>query len=1202
MPQARRRALRHCAAVAAGLLIAASPAVRAADAPAAAKSANHLIASGNLKSAEIELRNAIQESPRDPLLRTQLARVYLQLGDPISAEREARAARDRDGKEADYLPVLIDALLRQGKFADLTDLVKPGKRPAALESKVRLALGIAAAGQHDRVRAEKLLNDAIRLDPSSQPPKIALARVLAATDPAAANKLLDEVLAADPRSVEGLLIKGELARIQGHPKAALSRFDAALAIDPKNLAVRLSRASLNVAEANYPAADVDLDAILKAAPGNFMANYLRALELAKQQKYAAADRLFDRLSPGFDKFPAGYYLEGATKLALGQFALAEDLLDRYLTQFPGDPKAARLAAVAALRQGASARAIGYLKPVADKPPPDPQLLTLLGNAYMANGKPELALQQFEKAAAIEPGNAQINTRVAISEISVGKGKEGLAELQRVFDTQSGATVAGPTLVLTQLRAGQTDKAAAVAATLIKRDPKNALYQTLLGMVKTAQQDVPAAEAAFRAALASQPGFAPARNDLAQLYLTAGKADQAKKVYSDVLVGKPDDEAALLGLANIALGEKNWSDASGYINRARSAAPNDPAPGLTLVRSYELQQDWANAKAEATALSAQFPANSQVLQTQAQAQLAAGDTNGAISSYERLHELEPNSLPILSRYVGLLNAAKRYREAHGVLQDAIVKDPKNSALKAELVRVVAASDGVDAGVAQAKSFATEDPSSDIYDLVAADLYQNAGRYADAAALLQKASAARPTDDALTVALARLDIRTGHFAKAEATLNGRLQSDPKDLAVRAVLGQLYLATGRPADAKKMYSDVTAQNPNDVTGLLGLADVAIAQKQWPEAIGEISRARGAAPNDPAPGIKLVNLYAMQQDWKSATATAAELAAKFPSNAAVLDIEARAQFGAGDIKGAIATYARAYQLAPNSAPILTRYLAVLNKAKDYPQVRSVLQAALDRAPQNPALKGDLIRVAAKIGGVEAGLAKARDYAKADPGNTLYDLVSADLLVNAKRGKEAAALLEKALAAKPADDSLISALARVYNATGATDKAVGLLTARLKTAPNDFALGATLASLYLQNKNYDAAIAEYNKLVALRPDDAASLNNLAWLYQQKGDLAKAQQLAERAVAAAPSAAQIDDTLGWILLAQGQADKAVTYLTAANVSAPADPAIQYHLAVALHRAGHSADAQAMLEKLLGSGAAFADKAQAQKLLAELKHG
>ena len=64
------------------------------------------------------------------------------------------------------------------------------------------------------------------------------------------------------------------------------------------------------------------------------------------------------------------------------------------------------------------------------------------------------------------------------------------------------------------------------------------------------------------------------------------------------------------------------------------------------------------------------------------------------------------------------------------------------------------------------------------------------------------------------------------------------------------------------------------------------------------------------------------------------------------------------------------------------------------------MLQAAFDRAPQNPALKADLIRVEAQIGGLDAGLAKAREFAKADPGNTLYDLVSADLLDNAGRAR----------------------------------------------------------------------------------------------------------------------------------------------------------------------------------------------------------
>ena len=341
MPQARRRLSWHYVAVAAAVLAFANPASGAAESPASVKNTDHLVASGNLKAAEIELRNAIQESPQDPLLRSQLARVYLQLGDPISAEREARAARDRNGKEADYLPVLLESMLRQGKFADLADLVKPGDRAPPLESKVRLALGIAAGILHDRAKAESMLTDAVRLDPSAPAPKIALARTLAATNPAEANKLLDQALAIDPRAIEALQVKGELARAHGDTKTAMSQFDAALKIDPKNVGVLLSRASLNIAEGNYKAADDDLNPVLKANPDNFMANYLHAFELTRQQKYVAADHLFDRLSQFFPKFPAGYYLQGLTKLALGQFAQAEDVLELYLAQVPGDARAAR---------------------------------------------------------------------------------------------------------------------------------------------------------------------------------------------------------------------------------------------------------------------------------------------------------------------------------------------------------------------------------------------------------------------------------------------------------------------------------------------------------------------------------------------------------------------------------------------------------------------------------------------------------------------------------------------------------------------------------------------------------------------------------------------------------------------------------------------------------------------------------------------
>jgi putative PEP-CTERM system TPR-repeat lipoprotein len=1182
-------------------VLAACPAAQAKESAASVTDAERYVAKGDLKAAEIELRNAIREAPQDPALRARLAEIYLKEGDAELAEREAHAARDRNGAEADYLPVLADALLFQAKFGDVSDLIKVGAREPALESKLRTALGTAAVGLNDRDKAQAMFRDAIRLDPGAARPKIKLARLVAETKPEEADRLIDEAIAADPRSVENLQTKADILRARGDLDGAVRLFDEALKIDPKNLLAHLSRADVAIAQGRFQAADVDLDPILKAYPENFGANYLRGVELVKQQKYDAADRIFDRISPGFVRFWSGYHLQGAMKLALGQPAQAETILRKYLAHAPDDPRASRLIATAALRQGAPSRAIDYLKPVAEKSTAEAETLSLLGSAYMANGKPELALQQFEKAAALDPENPAIKTRVAVSEIGAGRSEQGLEQLEQVFASQTGATIAGPTLVLTELRAGRADKAAEIAASLVKRDTNNPLYQTLLGEVRAVQRDYSGAEMAFRAALARSPEFAAASRDLAQVYRSTGRIADAEKMYNDLLARNADDAHTLLGLADIYVAEEKWSNAIAAINRARSAVRNDPAPGLKLVRLYEARLDWNSAKAVAGELVEQFPRDVNVLRAQARAQLEAGDTAGAISAYKRAYQLAPDSPAILSRYVALLNQAKYFHDAFAVLQQAVARDPGNASLKADLIRVDEEIDGVDGAILRAEEFAKKDPDSSLYPLVSAEIYEKAGRTADATALLEKALAKRASDDDLTIALSRLYSRAGDFGKAETLLTGRLQTDPKNIAAGSALGPLFLMTGRPDAARRAYMAVLAQRQNDVAALIGLADIAGAEMKWEEAKGYIARARSAAPDDPAPGLRLVKLDMSRQDWRNAVTAASEVATKFPTDLDVLDAKGRAQIAAGDTPGAIATYRHIYQLSPDSAAVMGRYLAVLDQAKNFSEAQTVLRAALDRDPKNPSLRANLIRVAAQIDGLDAGLAAARDFAGNDPDNSLYDVVAADLYEKAGRGDDAAALLEKSAAARPADDRLTAALSRLYVRLGQSAKAEAFLKGRVKADPKDTGARAELALYYLGQRKDAAAIAEYSRLVDERPGDQSVLNNLAWLYQQHGDLRQAREMAERAFSIAPRSPQIDDTLGWILLAQGEPGKALTYLGTAYSEAPRDPGIQYHLAVALHHVGRPADARAMLETLLGSGVSFADKPDAEKLLKDLQH-
>jgi len=198
--------------------------------------------------------------------------------------------------------------------------------------------------------------------------------------------------------------------------------------------------------------------------------------------------------------------------------------------------------------------------------------------------------------------------------------------------------------------------------------------------------------------------------------------------------------------------------------------------------------------------------------------------------------------------------------------------------------------------------------------------------------------------------------GDFGKAETLLTGRLQADRDNIAAGSALAPLYLIAGRPDDAKKIYDAVLSRKPDDVAALIGLAYIAVAEQQWPQAMDYSKRARRAAPDDPIPGLRLVNLYTFRRDWKNATATAAELAEQFPTNGDVMELQARAQIGAGDIDGAISTYERAHEIAPDSLPILSGYVDLLRSAKKDPEAWTLLQAALDRDPWTPITRADLL------------------------------------------------------------------------------------------------------------------------------------------------------------------------------------------------------------------------------------------------------
>jgi predicted Zn-dependent protease len=379
--------------------------------------------------------------------------------------------------------------------------------------------------------------------------------------------------------------------------------------------------------------------------------------------------------------------------------------------------------------------------------------------------------------------------------------------------------------------------------------------------------------------------------------------------------------------------------------------------------------------------------------------------------------------------------------------------------------------------------------------------------------------------------------------------------------------------------------------------LGTLAAAAKKDGEVESYLRQAQQAHPKSAAPGVQLVRFYAAGKNWSRATALGRELAVQFPNDLAVLDLLVEVRAASGDIAGATADVQHLMERFPKSPQLLIQLAGFEMKRNDLTDARQSLLRAIALAPNNDSYMEALVDLDFKTKGADAALATARSFAPKHA--ELSGLSVARVLANAKRPAAALAALE-ALQRQHPSTAIAIRIAEFTYETGKHDQAVAFLLAWLKEHQDATVARFMIATFYLQDRESHKAQAEYERVLAETPANALAANNLANIYEDESD-PRALALAERAYRELPSA-QIGDTLGWILLRAGDRPRAMFYLRNAGAAVPANLTIQYHLAVGLDQTGDKKNAIALLERVVSSSRPFADKSDAEKLLAKLQHG
>lgn len=846
-------------------------------------SAKEYLAKNDRKAAVIQIKNALQSDPNLPEARFLLGSTLLESGDPVGAETELRKALDLKYPQTAVIPPLAQSMLAQGQAKKITDEFSATElsTPQA-KANLQMTLASAYAMQDKPDRTQAALDAALAAVPGYAPALVAEAREKARRgDFDGALAMVDDVLAKSPRSFEAWKLKGDIllyAKKQGDE--AVAAYRKSLEIKPDFLAGHAALITTLLQQGNIAEADKQLDALKKLAPNQPQTQYLEA-QLAFQKKdFKLARDLTQRVLAAAPANIQVLQLAGAVELQLNALPAAQDYLSRALQAAPNLALARRLLVVAYLRSGQPAKAMTTLLPALTPDTTDPELLSVAGDVYLQNGDLKQAQDYFEKASQQAPKDGSKRTAVALTHLMQGSTDTAFAELQNIAVSDSGTT-ADMALISAHLRRQEYDEALKAIDGLEKKQPDKPLAAFLRGRTLQAMQDTVGARKSFERALAMDPGYFPAVASLAGLDVADKKPEDAKKRFEAVLQKNPKSGQAWVALAKLAVTSGAKPDeVAKLLGNAVTADPTQATPRLLLIDFYLRNKDVKQASSAAQNAVAALPDSPEVLDALGQTQQASGEFNQAVTTYNKLADMQPLSPQPFMRLAGVYMAEKNKDAAAQSLQKAL--EIKPDLLEAQRALIVLDLDGkkVQAALDRARTVQKQRPREAVGYVLEGDIDASQKSW-DSAATAYRGGLKQVNSPELAIKLHSVLLASGKSAEANRLSSTWQKDNPKDVAFLFYLGDRAIALKDYASASDHFAAVVKLQPTNAGAYNNLAWVS-AKLNKDDAIGYAEKANTLAPNQPAFMDTLAMLLADKGDYAKALELQNKALALQPENTA--------------------------------------------------------------------------------------------------------------------------------------------------------------------------------------------------------------------------------------------------------------------------------------------------------------------------------
>lgn len=480
---------------------------------------NVLTAAGNITEAEKTFKALVEATPSDANLSAKYAEFLMQHDKQAEAEVQLRKIIALDTSVMAPKINLVQFLLKtKGPKAGRSTLEQFVKEtPEDVELNFQLVN--LYESQQDAVAAESQLRKIIQVagnKPEGLSAKVKVAtKLLANHKKAEAMQLIQEVLAADARNVDALIVKS----------------------------------GVEIDEMQYETAIADLRSVLRDQPSSAQAYYFiaRAYELTGSN--ALADESYTK-SLEISKYSPVYAVPYAKSLMGKQtFARAEDILQNTLKRNPGNMAATKLLAQLKLAKGDIAGAQSIADSIQNAA--NSNLSDMISaEILMRKGDDAGSIALLEKAHKKLPEDIEAITAIVKVHLSKQRTDAAKAFLDGVLTTQPNNYDAKLLLAQIYDASNASAQAQEIFENIIALEPQKVEAYQQLASSYAKSGDLVRAKASIEKGISANPNSAELYMLLAEVHQMNKHYKAAMEVYEKILVSHPELLVALNNYASI----------------------------------------------------------------------------------------------------------------------------------------------------------------------------------------------------------------------------------------------------------------------------------------------------------------------------------------------------------------------------------------------------------------------------------------------------------------------------------------------------------------------------------------------------------------------------------------------------------------------------------------------------------------------------